>query len=41
MYLELQIRYTALLEVVNKIELFSGFCYTQWTDSFQEANSLL
>lgn len=38
---ELQIRYTALLEVVNKIEVFSGFCYTQLTDTFQEANGLL
>jgi hypothetical protein len=38
---ELQIRYTALLEVVNKVELFSGFCYTQFTDTFQEANGLL
>jgi hypothetical protein len=38
---ELQIRYTALLSVVNKVELFSGFCYTQLTDTFQEANGLL
>lgn len=38
---ELQIRYTALLNVVNKVELFSGFCYTQLTDTFQEANGLL
>jgi len=26
---ELQIRYTALLDVVNKTEMFSGFCYTK------------
>lgn len=38
---ELQIRYTALLSVVNKVELFSGFCYTQLTDTYQEANGLL
>jgi hypothetical protein len=38
---ELQIRYTALLHVVNKVEIFSGFCYTQLTDTFQEANGLL
>ena len=38
---ELQIRYMALLSAVNKIELFSGFCYTQLTDTFQEANGLL
>jgi hypothetical protein len=38
---ELQIRYTALLQTVNCIELFSGFCYTQLTDTFQEANGLL
>lgn len=38
---ELQARYTALLRAVNRIELFSGFCYTQLTDTFQEANGLL
>jgi beta-galactosidase/beta-glucuronidase len=38
---ELQARYTALLGAVNRIELFSGFCYTQLTDTFQEANGLL
>lgn len=38
---ELQIRYTALLNAVNRIEMFSGFCYTQFTDTFQEANGLL
>jgi len=38
---EFQLQYTALLETVNKIELFSGFCYTQLTDTFQEANGLL
>jgi beta-galactosidase/beta-glucuronidase len=33
-------RYTALLEAVNRIDAFSGFCYTQFTDTFQEANGL-
>lgn len=34
-------RYSALLTAVNQVELFSGFCYTQLTDTFQEANGLL
>ena len=34
-------KYGALLKVVNEIEIFSGFCYTQLTDTFQEANGLL
>jgi beta-galactosidase/beta-glucuronidase len=38
---DLQQRYQALLTVVNRIEMFSGFCYTQLTDTFQEANGLL
>ena len=38
---ELQIKYAALLETINNIEMFSGFCYTQLTDTFQEANGLL
>lgn len=38
---ELQIKYTSLLETINNIEMFSGFCYTQFTDTFQEANGLL
>jgi hypothetical protein len=38
---ELEMRYTALLDVVNQVELFSGFCYTQLTDTYQEANGLL
>jgi beta-galactosidase/beta-glucuronidase len=38
---ELQIQYATLLQTVNKIEMFSGFCYTQLTDTFQEANGLL
>lgn len=38
---DLQQRYSALLMAVNRVELFSGFCYTQLTDTFQEANGLL
>jgi beta-galactosidase/beta-glucuronidase len=33
--------YRRLLEVVNETQLFSGFCYTQFSDTFQEANGLL
>lgn len=38
---DLQRRYCDLLTAVHQIELFSGFCYTQLTDTFQEANGLL
>ncbi|MBD1850493.1 glycoside hydrolase family 2 [Cyanobacteria bacterium FACHB-502] len=38
---ELQVQYTALLSAVNRTEMFAGFCYTQLTDTFQEANGLL
>lgn len=34
-------RYKQLLEVVNETPMFSGFCYTQFADTFQEANGLL
>ncbi len=34
-------RYRALLDVVAHVTLFSGFCYTQFADTFQEANGLL
>lgn len=34
-------RYQQLLEVVNDTPMFSGFCYTQFADTFQEANGLL
>ena len=34
-------RYRELLDVVARMALFSGFCYTQFTDTFQEANGLL
>jgi hypothetical protein len=38
---ELANRYEALLHAVHRMPLFSGFCYTQLTDTFQEANGLL
>ncbi len=38
---ELEMKYAALLKTVNDIELFSGLCYTQFADTFQEANGLL
>lgn len=31
----------ALVEVVSHTALFSGYCYTQFADTFQEANGLL
>jgi beta-galactosidase/beta-glucuronidase len=34
-------RYCELMEVVAHVPLFSGFCYTQFVDVFQEANGLL
>jgi len=34
-------RYTALLETVRKLPALAGFCYTQFTDTYQEANGLL
>ena len=34
-------RYRRLLQVVNDTAMFSGFCYTQFADTFQEANGLL
>jgi beta-galactosidase/beta-glucuronidase len=33
-------RYEELLAAINRIDVFSGFCYTQFTDTFQEANGL-
>ncbi len=38
---ELERRYSSLLRAIHELELFSGFCYTQLTDTFQEANGLL
>ena len=34
-------RYGELLAAVNSLTLFSGFCYTQFTDTYQEANGLV
>lgn len=34
-------RYTQLLAVVRSFPLFAGFCYTQFTDTYQETNGLL
>ena len=34
-------QYSELLGVVRSISLFAGFCYTQFADTYQEANGLL
>ena len=34
-------RYLALLEAVHSLGVFAGFCYTQFADTYQEANGLL
>jgi beta-galactosidase/beta-glucuronidase len=34
-------RYRALLGVVRELPLLAGFCYTQFADTYQEANGLL
>jgi hypothetical protein len=34
-------RYATLLRTVRAITLFAGFCYTQFADTYQEANGLL
>ena len=34
-------QYERLLHVVRHVALFSGFCYTQFADTWQEANGLL
>jgi hypothetical protein len=38
---ELAERYCALLDVVRQLPSLAGFCYTQLTDTFQEANGLV
>lgn len=38
---ELVRRYTALLATVRSLPALAGFCYTQLTDTYQEANGLL
>jgi beta-galactosidase/beta-glucuronidase len=34
-------RYQRLMEVIHKLPLLAGFCYTQFADTYQEANGLL
>ena len=34
-------RYLHLLRVIRSLPLLAGFCYTQFTDTYQEANGLL
>ena len=34
-------QYQALVGAVRSLPLFAGFCYTQFTDTYQEANGLL
>lgn len=36
-----QRHYRELMAVANETAMFSGFCYTQFADTFQEANGLL
>ncbi len=38
---ELLTAYKALLEVVRSLPTLAGFCYTQFADTYQEANGLL
>ena len=38
---DLEQRYSALLQVVRNLPMLSGFCYTQLSDTYQEANGLL
>jgi hypothetical protein len=38
---ELRARYGRLMAVVNASPMFAGFCYTQFADTYQEANGLL
>jgi beta-galactosidase/beta-glucuronidase len=38
---ELARAYTELLEVIRSLALLAGFCYTQFADTYQEANGLL
>jgi beta-galactosidase/beta-glucuronidase len=38
---QFEARFRELLRVVRSLELFAGFCYTQFCDTHQEANGLL
>jgi hypothetical protein len=33
--------YTELLEAIRELPMFAGYCYTQFTDTYQESNGLL
>ncbi|BCS34438.1 beta-galactosidase [Luteitalea sp. TBR-22] len=37
----LQARYAELVQAVHDSRIFAGFCYTQFADTYQEANGLL
>ncbi|MBC7659270.1 MAG: glycoside hydrolase family 2 [Chitinophagaceae bacterium] len=38
---EFKRQYWALVNAVHRLKVFRGFCYTQFTDTFQEVNGLL
>jgi hypothetical protein len=38
---DFEAKYTELLRVVKSLGLLAGFCYTQFADTYQEANGLL
>ena len=38
---EFAVHYTRLLETVRSLAVLSGFCYTQFADTYQETNGLL
>jgi hypothetical protein len=38
---EFAARFHELMQVVRSLELLAGFCYTQFADTYQEANGLL
>jgi hypothetical protein len=38
---ELATRYEELMQAIHTIGLLSGFCYTQFADTYQECNGLL
>ena len=38
---DLQMHYEKLMDVVRSLGILTGFCYTQFTDTYQEANGLL
>jgi hypothetical protein len=38
---DLAVRYASLLAAVRSVPMITGFCYTQFADTYQEANGLL